>query len=145
MVIVVITSGCWGPTPSQAALKAFKAKAFLLDDDSVPFLIGFEDIMTDIKLVCDYATKTSYFYISWFLPPTLRFHNFNTRPFDSRPSGLGSVLILYLSSRIITNQQKNLLAFLAPLRFIIQQSIINPNASPITTFHRGELLSFISF
>ena len=41
-----------------------KAKALLLDDDSVPFLIGFEDIMTDIKLVCDYATKTSYFYIS---------------------------------------------------------------------------------
>lgn len=41
-----------------------KAEALLLDDDSVPFLIGFEDIMTDIKLVCDYATKTSYFYIS---------------------------------------------------------------------------------
>lgn len=41
-----------------------KAKALLLDDDSVPFLIGFEDIMTDIKLVCDYARKTSYFHIS---------------------------------------------------------------------------------
>jgi hypothetical protein len=38
-----------------------RAKAILLDDDSVPFLIGFEDIMTDIKLICDYAGKTAYF------------------------------------------------------------------------------------
>jgi len=40
-----------------------KAKALLLDDDSVPFLIGFEDVLTDIKLVCDYKTKTSFFEI----------------------------------------------------------------------------------
>lgn len=40
-----------------------KAKALLLDDDSVPFLIGFEDILTDIKLVCDYKGKTSFFEI----------------------------------------------------------------------------------
>jgi hypothetical protein len=40
-----------------------KAKALLLDDDSVPFLIGFEDILTDIKLVCDYKSKTSFFQI----------------------------------------------------------------------------------
>jgi len=40
-----------------------KAKALLLDDDSVPFLIGFEDILTDIKLVCDYKSKTSFFEI----------------------------------------------------------------------------------
>ena len=40
-----------------------KAKALLLDDDSVPFLIGFEDILTDIKLVCDYKGKTSFFQI----------------------------------------------------------------------------------
>jgi hypothetical protein len=40
-----------------------KAKALLLDDDSVPFLIGFEDILTDIKLVCDYKSKTSFFHI----------------------------------------------------------------------------------
>ena len=40
-----------------------KAKAILLDDDSVPFLIGFEDILTDIKLVCDYHSKTSFFHI----------------------------------------------------------------------------------
>ena len=69
-------------------------------------------------------------------------HNFNTRPFDSRPSGLGSVLILYLSSRIITNQQKNLLAFLAPLRFKNKNRVIREihakkgqrvTTSPITT------------
>jgi len=40
-----------------------KAKALLLDDDSVPFLIGFEDILTDIKLVCDYKGKSSFFQI----------------------------------------------------------------------------------
>jgi len=40
-----------------------KAKAFLLEDDSVPFLIGFEDILTEIKLVCDYSWKTAYFQI----------------------------------------------------------------------------------
>lgn len=38
-----------------------KAKAFLLDDDKVPLLLGFEDILTEIKLVCDYRTKTAYF------------------------------------------------------------------------------------
>ncbi|MFH1672560.1 MAG: hypothetical protein ABIF87_03950, partial [Pseudomonadota bacterium] len=40
-----------------------RAKALLLDDDSVPFLIGFEDIMTDIKLLCDYAGKTAFFHV----------------------------------------------------------------------------------
>jgi len=40
-----------------------KDRALLLDDDRVPFLIGFEDIMTDIKLVCDYASKTSFFHV----------------------------------------------------------------------------------
>ena len=40
-----------------------RAKALLLDDDRVPFLIGFEDVLTDIKLVCDYKGKTSFFEI----------------------------------------------------------------------------------
>ena len=40
-----------------------RAKALLLDDDSVPFLIGFEDVLTDIKLVSDYKGKTSFFEI----------------------------------------------------------------------------------
>jgi len=35
-----------------------KAKALLLDDDSLPVLIGFEDILSDIKLVCDYMIKS---------------------------------------------------------------------------------------
>jgi len=47
----------------KTASPPIKAKALLLDDDSVPFLIGFEDIMTDIKLVCDYKSKTSFFQI----------------------------------------------------------------------------------
>ena len=38
-----------------------RAKAFLLDDDSVPFLIGFEDILTDAKLICDYGRKLACF------------------------------------------------------------------------------------
>jgi len=40
-----------------------KAKALLLDDDSVPFLIGFEDILTDLKMVCDYKNRTAFFRI----------------------------------------------------------------------------------
>jgi hypothetical protein len=47
----------------KTASPPIKAKALLLDDDSVPFLIGFEDIMTDIKLVCDDESKTSFFQI----------------------------------------------------------------------------------
>ena len=47
----------------KTASPPIKAKALLLDDDRVPFLIGFEDIMTDIKLVCDYESKTSFFQI----------------------------------------------------------------------------------
>jgi hypothetical protein len=47
----------------KAASLPIKAKALLLDDDSIPFLIGFEDILSDIKLVCDYKTKTAFFKI----------------------------------------------------------------------------------
>jgi len=38
-------------------------KAFLVDSDSVPLIIGFEDILTDIKLVCDYRIKTAFLQI----------------------------------------------------------------------------------
>jgi predicted aspartyl protease len=34
-------------------------KALLVDSDTVPLIIGFEDVLTDIKLVCDYTTKTA--------------------------------------------------------------------------------------
>jgi len=36
-------------------------KAFLVDSDTVPLIICFEDILTDIKPVCDYRTKTAFF------------------------------------------------------------------------------------
>lgn len=39
---------------------AIEIKALLLDDDSVPFLIGFEDVLTDAKLVSDYKSKIAY-------------------------------------------------------------------------------------
>ena len=35
-------------------------KAFLVDSDTVPLIIGFEDILTDIKIVSDYRTKTAF-------------------------------------------------------------------------------------
>lgn len=37
-----------------------KIKAHLLDNDSIPFLIGFEDILTTVKLVCDYSSSRAY-------------------------------------------------------------------------------------
>jgi len=38
-------------------------KALLVDSDTVPLIIGFEDVLTDIKLVCDYTTKTAFLQI----------------------------------------------------------------------------------
>ncbi|MEA3415387.1 MAG: hypothetical protein U9R02_04395 [Thermodesulfobacteriota bacterium] len=39
-------------------------KGFLVDSDTVPLIIiGFEDALTDIKLVCDYRIKTAFFQI----------------------------------------------------------------------------------
>jgi len=38
-------------------------KALLVDSDTVPLIIGFEDVLTDIKLVCDYISKTAFFKI----------------------------------------------------------------------------------
>ncbi len=35
-------------------------KAFLVDSDTVPLIIGFEDILTDIKIVSDYRTKIAF-------------------------------------------------------------------------------------
>lgn len=42
-----------------------RLKAHLIDDDSVPLLIGFEDVLTNVRLVSDYAGKTAY--LEW--PP----------------------------------------------------------------------------
>ena len=38
-------------------------KGLLVDSDTVPLIIGFEDILTDIKLVCDYRIKTAFLQI----------------------------------------------------------------------------------
>lgn len=38
-------------------------KAFLVDSDTVPLIIGFEDVLTDIKMVCDYKSKIAFFQI----------------------------------------------------------------------------------
>ncbi len=35
-------------------------KAHLLQDNSVPFLIGFEDVLTELALTCDFRSKTAY-------------------------------------------------------------------------------------
>jgi predicted aspartyl protease len=37
-----------------------KLKAYLIEDDRAPFLIGFEDILTEIKLVSDYKGSIAY-------------------------------------------------------------------------------------
>ena len=36
-------------------------KAHLLDGDDRPLILGFEDILTDIRLVSDFAVETAYF------------------------------------------------------------------------------------
>ena len=41
-------------------------KAFLVDSDTIPLIIGFEDILTDIKMVCDYKSKTAFLQIPSF-------------------------------------------------------------------------------
>jgi len=38
-------------------------KGFLVDSDTVPLIIGFKDVLTHIKLVCDYRTKTAFLQI----------------------------------------------------------------------------------
>ena len=41
-------------------------KAFLVDSDTVPLIIGFEDVLTDIKMVCDYKSKSASLQIPSF-------------------------------------------------------------------------------
>jgi len=43
--------------------RPFKLKAHLLDDDSAPFIIGFEDILTIAKLVCNYKSQAAWLEI----------------------------------------------------------------------------------
>lgn len=37
-----------------------KAKAFLVDNSNIPFLIGFEDILTSISLFSDFAANSAF-------------------------------------------------------------------------------------
>ena len=41
-------------------------KAFLVDSDTIPLIIGFEDVLTDIKMVCDYKSKSAFLQIPSF-------------------------------------------------------------------------------
>ena len=49
-----------GPSPS------ISLKAFLVDSDTIPLIIGFEDVLTDIKMVCDYKSKSAFLQIPSF-------------------------------------------------------------------------------
>jgi hypothetical protein len=40
-----------------------KIKALLLPDDSLPLIVGFEDVLTTAKLVSDYKNGTAYLEI----------------------------------------------------------------------------------
>lgn len=45
----------------QATSPPFQAKAYLLDDDSTPLIIGYEDVLTELRLVSDYPQQQAYF------------------------------------------------------------------------------------
>lgn len=44
----------------RSASGPVEMRAFLLDDDAAPLLIGFEDILTQAVLHCDYAAGLAY-------------------------------------------------------------------------------------
>lgn len=47
----------------QATSPPIKLKAHLLDDDSAPFIIGYEDVLTQTLLVSDYKNLSAYLEI----------------------------------------------------------------------------------
>jgi len=44
----------------QLTSPPFQAKAFLLDQNSTPLIIGYEDGLTELRLVSDYPQQTAY-------------------------------------------------------------------------------------
>lgn len=44
----------------QTTSSAIKCKAHLMEDDSAPFLIGFEDILTEAELACHYKSQLAW-------------------------------------------------------------------------------------
>jgi len=47
----------------QKTSQPMRIKAHILEDDSAHLLIGFEDILTDVKLVSNYKSKEAYFEV----------------------------------------------------------------------------------
>ncbi len=47
------------PDEKQVSMP-FNIKAYLVENDSVPLLIGFEDVLTELKLVSRYKFQTAY-------------------------------------------------------------------------------------
>lgn len=45
---------------SKIDMELLSAGVSVLEDDSVPFLIGFEDVLTGARLVSDYGASRSY-------------------------------------------------------------------------------------
>ena len=45
----------------QTTSPPLQAKAYLLDDDSAPLIIGYEDGLTELRLVSDYPQQQAYF------------------------------------------------------------------------------------
>lgn len=44
----------------QRSSASMTLKAYLIEDDKVPLLIGFEDVLTLMKLVSDYKNNVAY-------------------------------------------------------------------------------------
>lgn len=44
----------------QTTSSAIKCKAHLMEDDGAPFLIGFEDILTEANLACNYESQLAW-------------------------------------------------------------------------------------
>lgn len=55
-----VTMSCQDPQTSSPPLSA---KAYLLDDNSAPLIIGYEDGLTELRLVSDYPQQQAYFEI----------------------------------------------------------------------------------
>jgi hypothetical protein len=47
----------------QTTSPPLQAKAYLLDDDSAPLIIGYEDGLTELQLVSDYPQQQACFVI----------------------------------------------------------------------------------
>jgi len=44
----------------ETTSSSFRVKAYLLPTDHIPLLFGFEDLLTEYKLFCDYKNNSAY-------------------------------------------------------------------------------------